>query len=126
MWIEYNNNPVGRRVGDCAVRAVSKALDVSWERAYVMLALNGFLMGDMPSSNTVWGAVLREHGFYMRTLPDQCPACYTAADFCADNPKGVFVLGFANHTAVVEDGNLYDAWDSSSEPILFVWYRKDD
>ena len=25
-----------------------------------------------------------------------------------------------------EDGNLYDAWDSSSEPILFVWYRKDD
>ena len=27
-FIEYNNNPVGRRVGDCAVRAVSKALNM--------------------------------------------------------------------------------------------------
>ena len=125
MWIEYNPNPVGRRVGDCAVRAVSKALGVSWERAYVMLALNGFLMGDMPSNNTVWGAVLRQNGFSMRTLPESCPECYTAADFCADNPEGVFVLGFGNHVAVVESGNLYDAWDSSKETPLYVWYRKE-
>ena len=125
MWIEFNNNPVGRRVGDCAVRAVSKALGVSWERAYVMMALNGFLMGDMPSNNTVWGAVLRQNGFSMRTLPESCPECYTAADFCADNPEGVFVLGFGNHVAVVESGNLYDAWDSSNEIPLYVWYRKE-
>ena len=125
MWIEFNPNPVGRRVGDCAVRAVSKALGVSWERAYVMLALNGFLMGDMPSNNTVWGAVLRQNGFSMRTLPESCPECYTAADFCADNPEGVFVLGFGNHVAVVESGNLYDAWDSSNEIPLYVWYRKE-
>ena len=125
MWIEYNPNPVGRRVGDCAVRAVSKALGVSWERAYVMMALNGFLMGDMPSNNTVWGAVLRQNGFSMRTLPESCPECYTAADFCADNPEGVFVLGFGNHVAVVESGNLYDAWDSSNEIPLYVWYRKE-
>ena len=29
MYIEYNPNPCGRRVGDCAVRAISKALDWS-------------------------------------------------------------------------------------------------
>ena len=125
MWIEYNPNPVGRRVGDCAVRAVSKALGVSWERAYVMMALNGFLMGDMPSNNTVWGAVLRQNGFSMRTLPESCPECYTAADFCVDNPEGVFVLGFGNHVATVVDGKLYDAWDSSNEIPLYVWYRKE-
>lgn len=27
MYIEYNPNPCGRRVGDCAVRAVAKALN---------------------------------------------------------------------------------------------------
>ena len=34
MWVEYNPNPSGRRVGDCAVRAVAKALNVDWETAW--------------------------------------------------------------------------------------------
>lgn len=46
MFIEFQNNPCGRRVGDCAVRAISKALDVSWESAYIMLAMNGLQMCD--------------------------------------------------------------------------------
>ena len=29
MWVKYNSNPAGRSVGDCAVRAVAKALDIS-------------------------------------------------------------------------------------------------
>jgi len=60
MWVEYNPNPSGRRVGDCAVRAVAKALNVDWETAYAMIANNGYQMNDMPSSNSVWGAVLRQ------------------------------------------------------------------
>ena len=125
MFVEYNPNPTGRRVGDCAVRAVAKALGVDWETAYSMIATNGFSMGDMPSSNSVWGAVLRQHGFYRQSLPDSCPDCYTADDFCKDNPKGIFVLGFGTHVATVVDGNLYDAWDSSNEIPQYVWYRKE-
>lgn len=34
IWDKYNPNPVGRSVGDCAIRAVAKALDVTWETAY--------------------------------------------------------------------------------------------
>lgn len=126
MWVEFNNNPTGRRAGDCAVRAVSKALGISWEQAYVEIAVAGFGMGDVPSSNSVWGAVLRQHGFYRRNLPDSCPDCYTAEDFCRDHPEGIFVLGFGNHTACVESGNLYDAWDSSEEYVQYYWFRKDD
>lgn len=56
MFEYYNPNPVGRiAVGDCAVRAVSKALDISWERAFTMIAVNGFQMGNVISSNEVWG-----------------------------------------------------------------------
>lgn len=28
MWKYYNPNPVGKKTGDCSVRAVAKALDV--------------------------------------------------------------------------------------------------
>lgn len=125
MWIHYNPNPTGRSVGDCSVRAVSKALDIDWETAYDMIAANGFGMGDMPSSDSVWGAVLRQHGFYRTSIPNTCPDCYTAEDFCRDNPRGTFVLGFGGHVATVEDGNIYDSWDSSKEIPQFVWYRKE-
>lgn len=124
-FMEWNPNPVGRRVGDCAVRAISKALNVDWETAYVMIASNGFSMGDMPSSDSVWGATLRQHGFYRMSIPDTCPDCYSVTDFCNDNPKGTFVLGFGGHVATVVDGDLYDSWDSSGEIPQFVWYRKD-
>ena len=122
MWIKYNPNPTGRNVGDCAVRAVAKALNIDWEDAYTMIAANGFNMGDMPSSDSVWGAVLRQNGFYRSALPNYCPDCYTASD----HPKGVYVLGFGGHVSTIIDGNIYDAWDSSREIPIYVWYRKEN
>ena len=126
MIIYYNPNPTGRNVGDCAVRAVAKALDVTWEQAYAMIAANGFAMGDMPSSNSVWGAVLRQNGFYRENIPNTCPECYTAEQFAYDHPHGTYVLGFGTHTATVVDGNIYDSWDSSQEIPQYFWYRKDE
>lgn len=123
MWQPFNNNPVGRAVGDCAVRAVSAALDIPWESAYALMATNGFSMGDMPSSNSVWGAVLRQHGFSRQNIADTCPDCYTFADFARDNPVGVFVLGTGTHVATVKNGVILDAWDSSNEIPQFVWYK---
>lgn len=124
-YVYYNPNPSGRTVGDCAIRAVAKALDINWEKAYSLVTANGFLMNDMPSSDSVWGSVLRQNGFYRQAIPNTCPDCYTASDFCRDNPVGTFVLGFGGHTAAVKDGNLYDSWDSSREIPVYVWYRKE-
>ena len=125
MWKEYSNNPVGRRVGDCSVRAISKALDMGWEAAYIALVINGLQMGDMPSSNSVIGSVLRQHGFRRMNLPDDCPACFTVSEFAEENPKGVYVAGTGNHVVTIIDEDWYDSWDSGSEPIQFVWYRKE-
>lgn len=122
---EFNPNPVGRKVGDCAVRAIAAALDMGWEAAYISLAMNGLQMGDMPSSNSVWGALLRQYGFKRTSIPDTCPNCYTAEDFCEDNPEGVFVLSFGGHVATVKNGTLMDSWDSSAEIPQYVWYKED-
>lgn len=125
MWVKYNPNPTGRSVGDCAVRAVAKALNIGWEKAYVLIVMNGFAMGDMPSSNSVWGAVLRQHGFYRTAIENECPDCYTAEDFCNDHPEGVFVLGFGNHVATVVDGTLYDSWNSLREIPQYFWHKEE-
>ncbi len=125
-WKKYNPNPLQRSVGDCAVRAVALALGIDWETAYAMIAANGYQMGDMPSSNAVFGSVLRQHGFYRAGVDNQCPDCYTAADFAFEHPRGVYVLGFGNHVATVIDGDIYDSWDSSREIPQYYWYKKGD
>ncbi len=124
MWVYYNPNPIAVRVGDCAIRAVAKALDTDWETAYLMIAKNGFAMGDIMSSNNVWGSVLRQHGFYRYIVPNDCPDCYTLRDFCEEHPKGVYVVGMTNHTATVENGDYFDAWDSGDELVNYYWTKE--
>lgn len=121
MFIEYNPNPVGRRVGDCSIRAVSKALDTDWETAYALTVLNGFQMGDMPSSDAVWGSVLRQNGFKKST----CEDCPTAEEFGKHHDKGIYVLGFGGHVATMIDGDLYDSWNSSDEVPIYYWYKEE-
>ena len=81
-------------------------------------------MADMPSSNSVWGAVLRKHGFKRTAIPDTCPDCYTAADFVMENPHGVYVLGFGNHVATAVDGVVYDSWNSTREIPQYYWHKE--
>lgn len=124
IWKQFNNNPAGRNTGDCAIRAVSLALDVDWETAYALIAMNGFLMGDVVSSNSVWGAVLRQHGFSRYAVPNTCPDCYTVGDFADENPRGVFVVGTGNHVVTIKDGVVLDSWDSRNELPVYYWKKE--
>lgn len=124
MFKEFNPNPVGRTdAGDCAIRAVAKALNISWEDAYVKLCVSGFAMGDLPNADNTFGAVLRMHGFKKRVLPDTCPDCYRVEDFAKDNPHGIFVLGLGGHVVTIVNGDIYDAWDSSNGIPIYFWFK---
>ena len=124
MFYLYNPNPVGSDgVGDCAVRAVAKALGTTWEDAYAKLAVSGFLMGDMPNADRTIAAVLRSNGFKRGAIPNTCPDCYTIADFAADHPIGTFVVKSENHVTAVVDGAIYDAWDSSRRVPMYLWEK---
>lgn len=123
-WISYNPNPVKADAGDCAVRAIAKALDISWEKAYTKLSMAGYLMCDMPNADWVWGSVLRKEGFSREILPNTCPDCYTVADFCHDNPRGVFVVKSENHVATVVNGTLFDSWNSEQKIPIYFWRKE--
>lgn len=123
-WVKYNPNPCGKSVGDCAVRAVAAALNLTWIESYSLLCNKGAEMCDLPSSDAVWGAVLRDHGFRRYALSNNCPDCYTASDFAQAHQYGVFVLGFGGHTACIRYGKLMDSWDSGNETPIF-YFRRD-
>ena len=123
MFIRYNANPIGKQVGDCTVRALSHALSQPWERTYIGLALEGFVLCDMPSANSIWGAYLKKQGYTRHIIPNDLPADYTVEDFCKDNPKGNFILALHGHVVSVIDGNYYDSWDSGKEVPVYYWSK---
>lgn len=124
MWVEYNPNPRHSRVGDCAVRAVSKATGQDWETSFTGLYVKGYSMGDLPSANSVWGSYLRDKGFRREIVPNTCPDCYTVRDFCRDHPRGMYVLALDGHVVTVFDGDYFDTWDSGNETVLYFWYKE--
>ena len=124
-YIPYNPNPKNQRVGDCAVRALSKALNKSWDDVYIGLCAEGLFYHDMPSSNYVWGMYLRKHGFEQKMVPSICPQCITVEEFVKQNPRGTYVVVTQGHTMAVVDGSIYDSWDSSSEIVLYFWEKEE-
>lgn len=122
MWKYFNPNPLGARVGDCAVRAICKALDLEWEEAYIQICLEGLMKSDMPSSNAVWGQYLLDKGFKKgMPLPNT-----SLKGFAIDNPKGIFVAALNNHVVTIRNGSYFDTWDSGSELILYYWHKEEE
>lgn len=122
-YVYYNPNPLKLSVGDCTIRAISRALHMSWQRTYLSIVIQGFLMYDMPSANRVWGEFLKRKSFKKYQLPDTCSDCYTIKDFCYDYPYGTFVVGTGEHVVCVVDGNYYDSWDSGNEIPIYYFKR---
>lgn len=120
-FVYFNPNPYGKSVGDCVIRALTR-VDGSgdWTSTYLKVCAVGALVGDMPSSNKVWGDYLLMIGFKRYFLPDTCPDCYTIRDFCADHPIGKYVVSTGSHVVAVVDGDYYDTSDTGSEvPIAY-------
>lgn len=106
------------------MRALSKALGQTWEETYVGLALEGFIRGDLPNADSVWGPYLREHGFTRHLLPDTCPDCYTVSNFAADHPQGTYILSMpGRHVVTVSEGQWHDSWNSGGEVPVYFWTR---
>jgi hypothetical protein len=122
MHEPYNPNPLNKLVGDCVVRAITKAVDKSWGEVYLGLCILGYMMADWGSSNQVWGAYLRQHGFERKVIPEDC----TVEEFCKDHPEGVYVLGTGSHAVAVVDGKFCDAWDSGCELAIYYYSRSEE
>lgn len=122
-YVMYNPNPAGSRVGDCTVRAISKALNQDWDVTYAGLTMYGYIRCDMPNANHVWGAYLKSRGFKQYVIDDKGKDIYTVEDFCKDHPTGTYILAIDGHVVCVESGRYFDSWDSGREIPIYYWTR---
>ena len=123
-YVYFSNNPQGKNVGDCVVRALSLVLDLDWGMTYINLCSIGLMDADMPNSNAVWGKFLRQEGFRKHAIEDYCPDCYTVEDFTYDHNVGTFVVCTGSHVVAVIDGDYYDTIDSGSEVPQYYFHKE--
>ena len=122
----YNPNPSNIRVGDCVIRALSKALQKSWEDIYVSLCAEGLLFHDMPSSDYVWGMYLKKNGFQQKMVESICPDCTTVQRFADSHPDGTYVVKTQSHVICIRDGGCWwDSWNSGDEIVLYFWQKEE-
>lgn len=120
----FNPNPYLTNAGDCVVRMLCKITNQPWEVCYDELANKGKSIGEMPSSNLVWMSLLKDLGFTKYVIPDTCPDCYTIKDFCYDHPVGTFVVATGSHVVAIEDGTVFDSWNSLDKIPIFYFAKE--
>lgn len=124
MYVHINPNPNGIYVEDCVVRAIGLITNRSWDDVYFHICLQGYMMKNMPSVDSVWGTYLGMIGFKPYAFPHECPNCMTVREFCRLNPNGDFLIMTGSHAVAVMDGNYFDAWDSGDEIVTIAWRRE--
>lgn len=122
MFVKYNPNPQRNSVEDCVIRAICRVTGDDWYYIYIQLALEGFLMCDMPSANAVWGSFLKRKGFRKIMIPDDI----TVEEFCQEHPHGAYILGTGSHALAVVDGDYFDSWESGDEMPIYYFCKEDD
>lgn len=125
MYVKYNNNPHRNlRAGDCVIRAISIVTGDSWNKVYAELCTEGFYIGDWGNNNGVWDGYLRKRGFKRHICPNDCPYCYSIADFADEHPRGSYIAATGTHAVAVVNGDYIDSWDSGSQ-IPIYYYSKE-
>lgn len=128
MYKFYNPNPCARFVGDCVIRAITKAEKMTWNEVYISVCIFGLVFCNMPSGNDIWTAFLEYRGYRQYNLPTSRERCLTVRNFCREYPTGNYIVGTGTHVVAVVDGDYYDSWDSGNQVVdrYFKWQYRGD
>lgn len=116
MFAYYNNNPFGRHVNDCTVRAIAFATEHSWDETYEELAEFARREGITFSEVEFINDYLSE--LYPRYCQDARNKVVTLGDFLDLQLPGRWLVTMSGHITAVVDGVCYDTFDPSDR---YVW-----
>lgn len=122
MFKYYNANPLGRRVNDCTVRAISLATGKSWDETYEELSKFAQAQGIMLDET----AYIDE---YLDRKFEKICGCkgrvkIPVKDFVKENPTGTFLITMNGHITCCIDGCIYDTFNPKDRIIWGIYKVK--
>ena len=127
VYYQPNDKDKNNQFGDCTIRALSKALGVTWIEAFdrtIPICRKYQTANVFDVSAHVRKIFLGELGFiYHGLLIKKGQKRQTVDAFAKSHPKGSYILNIAGHVVACVDGKYYDTWDCGYRPIYGYFER---
>lgn len=124
MFVYYNINPLGKKTGDCSVRAVAVATGLGWDKAFEGLVASAFRLKTVPDDTEAVEDFLLKQGFKIGKIKvPKGGHRPTVAQFAEQNPNIYAVLRVAGHLTCSGKGNYVDIWDCGDKSVYKYWYK---
>lgn len=120
MYQYYNNNPLGRHVNDCSVRAIALATNQTWDQTYQQLSNYARKQGITFSEVEFIDQHLSEQ--YKKYCTKQQNKVITVGDFANLQLPGRWLCTMGSHITCVIDGIIYDTFDPSDRFLWCAYY----
>ena len=117
MYIYYNENPNGYHIPDCVIRAITKALGISYYEVVILLNNNASEF-QCDCLNVQCYEKLLDYDF---GLPHYKSFSKTAEEVANDFPNETLLLRMEGHLSCSICGIIYDIFDCSQEEITDFW-----
>jgi len=125
MFVKFQPNEKVKNGNDYVVRALCKALNLSWLDVYSELNEVAMKKQIMPSDNKCFKEVLTNYGFeYVGIRNVKDVKRDTVQTFAKKNNKGTYILSIANHLTTIVDGDWFDIWDCGHKCVSSYYVLK--
>lgn len=126
-YYQPNKKDLKDKYGDCTIRALSKALGLSWIETFDMTLpfCREYQTSNIFNADTqIEREILDRIGFaYYGISNKKGSKRPTVASFAKEHKNGIYIVKVANHVVAVVNGNYYDTWDSGYKS-LYGYYKK--
>lgn len=126
-YYQPNRKDLKDKYGDCTIRALSKALGVTWIEAFEITlpycrAYQCTNIFDMPRK--LVNEVMQDLGFVYFGISNRSGSKRpTVASFAKAHKHGTYIANVANHEVAIVDGVYFDTWDCGRKS-LYGYYEK--
>lgn len=128
QYYQPNKKDLKDQYADCTIRALSKALNVTWIEAFDLM------MEECRKEQCVTifslplpirKRIMDSWGFdYQGVSVANGKRRPTIAEFAKAHPTGTFICNVAGHEVAIVDGMYYDTWDSGYKPMYGYFIKR--
>lgn len=125
VYYQPNKKDLTDHVGDCVIRSICKVTGMEWLEVFDGLVKYARQSQCLPNQKGAYEPYLKELGFEYHPLKCR-PRMMTVKEFRKDF-RGTAICnvksGFGTHFVAVDDGQVFDTWDSSEQKMYGYYAR---
>lgn len=127
MYIYFQPNEKDKKgkYGDCSVRAICKAENITWLEAYDLMCKYSREIQCPFNVKEGFEYILKNLGYKYHSIgrPKKGEKRPTVKTFAMEHNKGIYLPIVASHYVCIKDGDWYDSWDSYDCCVYGYWEK---